>query len=1379
MSSSTPGGGGGFDSLPADHDGDSPVVKGSGDGGVEMTSKRASFQLKRPMKITLTGSERTNPPGAGPLYASSPSSNKYGVVASPTSSLQSPGSRSPLLQLDTHDELHTPIGYVPFEHGSPKVVELPNRVHSPTPSSGYIPISSPTRSPVERGVLGGRRPRAASTIHHPSRQRVIMAKTEELKQIARRTSSMTSAESSASARESSIGNESDNDDEMLALALGAVGDGPEDLIRVHTRKSYSDSKEITYHASISGSGGRRSSDSYSEAPSVTKAVRARRPSTVAYTEALKFGSFYNRKHVLGSFSGSESPEEPYINPHNQRYRVWILALTAFAVYNLVFVPLRVAFEQDDQSTIPFFVVDMLQDILFVIDIFLSFRKGFFTYGVLVTTPSRIFKNYIYSWFIVDMAAALPYDLIQVAIGRFDAAVRLPKLLRITYILRSQASMSRHTERTPGVDKGGQSARVLKLIFQIVVLNHIIACCKYGIQRLDSGAWSDADVYAEEPDSIVHQYVVSLFWTMSIVTGLGSTKVAETYAENGFTLVIMLLGVFIFAYVIGEVGALVDTVNMNRKAFQQRLHYVTRFAHDHGVPEELKQKIVKFFSYLWSVNEGYDRKKVLSHLPIAMQMDVNMFLCRSTFEATPLFKGTEKGFIPALLNHVSLMVCVPNQWIIHKSAHVGDRVYFIVEGECQVLIGDSLKQQVIKTLVSGENFGEYTALGISTKRSASIRSSTYCTLLVLEKKDLLNTMKKFPESGKIVRERSELQWAVNNMQNREDKTGLLKKFYEGTHKWARVRRFVLTRKIIRWMKPSNTLRVKGMFSPNDPKILMWKRVILCVILYNLFCIPFRIAFFPRLKGLFMPLDYLGDLLLIANVFVKLRTGFIERGNVVYDHRRVKEHYYRRTFVTDVLSVIPLDFCMIFTGYSLLWRLPKLLLTNALISYLAQRTKESNAIAKAKLARLCFALALLAHWIACFYYMFTKWEGFAQPLEGESEDDDNFADVNWLPVSDIEDAPLLHQYMRSMYFAVTVLTGVGTHPTPRSTAQVAFSTLGITVGVFVIAYLIGSVSSVLANLDVHGTQFAKEVISSTGYLNHVNAPPSITRRVRDYFVNLWSAHHGVDPNVVLESLPKPLRTEVAWHMCGDLVKDISYFRTLSLDFFRDLVYRVTFQYFPPREFIYHQGHIGFEMFFIKSGLVELIIDEDLIEMSFFEPYSLLQDGSFFGESVFFTKKRILSARSRTPLCLLVLSKSQFVKLAQAHPSFLITVKGLHTEREKAVHAKIGRTNRLSLPDDIVELRKKLDLHNIDKFSDEEYENEEHTEGLKALDTMHSVNSNFGRHDSITSVPDTPSARKRMLAPDSPALFGPRTSKTRSSSVIKRISIGNGSNKVHPMQ
>ena len=209
------------------------------------------------------------------------------------------------------------------------------------------------------------------------------------------------------------------------------------------------------------------------------------------------------------------------------------------------------------------------------------------------------------------------------------------------------------------------------------------------------------------------------------------------------------------------------------------------------------------------------------------------------------------------------------------------------------------------------------------------------------------------------------------------------------------------------------------NPDENFMFYWLVLVTIAVLYNLWTCIAREAFQDLTEGyyfIWLGFDILCDILYLCDVFVQLRTGYLERGLIVFDSAKLAKHYiYSRYFVLDLLSLVPLDFLQFILGIHPMLRFPRFL--KVYRSYRFVYMVETRTIYPNlwRVANLSHVLFLGAHWFAAFYFMISKAEGFTgawayPPPEGEY-------------------ASVTRKYLKSLYWSTLTLTTIGDLPLPR--------------------------------------------------------------------------------------------------------------------------------------------------------------------------------------------------------------------------------------------------------------------------------------------------------------------------------------------------------------
>lgn len=97
-----------------------------------------------------------------------------------------------------------------------------------------------------------------------------------------------------------------------------------------------------------------------------------------------------------------------IYPNNDWKRNWDALITLVLLLTCMITPYRMAFSEKDPDY--WKVINISVDSMFAIDIVLSFLTAYYTDEYqLVDDRLKIAKNYITSWFTIDILAIIPFE----------------------------------------------------------------------------------------------------------------------------------------------------------------------------------------------------------------------------------------------------------------------------------------------------------------------------------------------------------------------------------------------------------------------------------------------------------------------------------------------------------------------------------------------------------------------------------------------------------------------------------------------------------------------------------------------------------------------------------------------------------------------------------------------------------------------------------------------------------------------------------------------------------------------------------------------------------------------------------------------------------
>lgn len=424
---------------------------------------------------------------------------------------------------------------------------------------------------------------------------------------------------------------------------------------------------------------------------------------------------------------------------------------------------------------PLVIVDYIVDVMFIIDIFINFRTTFVdSNDEVVSDPCRVAVNYMKGWFVVDLLAAIPFELL-IMIGNTDQTTTLIGLLKTARLLR----LVRVARKLDRYSEYG-TALLLLLMFGFALVAHWLACMWYAIGNFErpgenSLGWltqlGDAthmpynDSIPDSGPDLQTKYLTALYFTLSSLTSVGFGNVsANTNGEKVFTILIMFLGALMHAVIFGNVTAIIQRLYSGMAHYHATMRKVREFIRFYQIPSPLRQRLEDYSQYDYSYTNGIDMNEVLRNFPEGLQADICLHLNRHLLSSNPAFRGTSPGCLRSLSLKILTTHCPPGDYIIHTGDEISN-LYWIGRGTVEIILNETIIAILGKGDSFGENFG-FTAVRMTGKARASVRALTYCDLHSISRDNLLYIMRAYPEFRKTFNEEMQITFDLRDLELEE-------------------------------------------------------------------------------------------------------------------------------------------------------------------------------------------------------------------------------------------------------------------------------------------------------------------------------------------------------------------------------------------------------------------------------------------------------------------------------------------------------------------------------------------------------------------------------------------------------------------------------------
>lgn len=415
------------------------------------------------------------------------------------------------------------------------------------------------------------------------------------------------------------------------------------------------------------------------------------------------------------------------------------------------------------------------------------------------------------------------------------------------------------------------------------------------------------------------------------------------------------------------------------------------------------------------------------------------------------------------------------------------------------------------------------------------------------------------------------------------------------------------------------KVLDIFMPGSRFRFLWD--ITCTLGMGYFSIfaLYRLAFQPSDQEgpSSVLLDFIIDTLFFVDVYLRsTQFAFPKHGVVSTDKESILAHYMEDGMLVDFISCLSvLDVasykCALVGKLQL--RLLCLLRTlrapaffNRICDHLNLRDIRIS-LASNLLMRIIFFYIIANHWVACIWFIIHRyfehdhqftWATTDCPWGGEAGGDtclakwdESLGEHNVCNMASMRDC-----YLRALHFSITTLSTVGYGDiSPISELETIWENVVVLMGACFLAGIIGAFGSLLSQNDTLGlNSFKSKMQKLKEYMKYRNIPEGIQNNIIYFHHYRWKNSQTMDERETLSILPEPLQLDISFAVKERAIRLVPILRQLPTIIQKRISHALVLQSYPPESTIYSLGDIGWELYFIVSGVVTITLPTDLAEL-----------------------------------------------------------------------------------------------------------------------------------------------------------------------------------------
>ncbi len=435
-------------------------------------------------------------------------------------------------------------------------------------------------------------------------------------------------------------------------------------------------------------------------------------------------------------------------------------------------------------------------------------------------------------------------------------------------------------------------------------------------------------------------------------------------------------------------------------------------------------------------------------------------------------------------------------------------------------------------------------------------------------------------------------------------------------------------------------------------MYWEVFILLLTIFVGIQAPLVIVFNLESEGWMFVMDIFVSVMFSIDILINFMTAFEERKSIVdkkliTDHGTIARKYLKGWFWIDFFATIPFDLLLSEISVLALGRLGRMLRLFRLarlfrlirIVQTMQRVNKSNIFNPSilRMVFLIFWIAFAAHFISSGWVFLT-----ANP--------DNLGNGT--------------RYLRALYWTITTLTTIGYGDiTPSTNAQMLYVIFIEITGAAMYGFIIGNIANLITNIDIAKNQYSERMEKINTFMKYRNIPFTLQERINNYYTYLWESRRGYDERSVLKDLPVSLKTQVSLFLNQDIIEKVPIFKGASQAFIKEVILNLEPVVFTPNDIIVSKGEPGYDMFFISSGSVAVVSEDENVV------YATLTSGQCFGGiALLVSSERTATIKAKDDCDMYRLDKETFDNILERYPDFEKQIKELADKRKAEITGDI---------------------------------------------------------------------------------------------------------------
>ena len=287
------------------------------------------------------------------------------------------------------------------------------------------------------------------------------------------------------------------------------------------------------------------------------------------------------------------------------------------------------------------IFNILIEILFLFELIINFILGYYNEeDKLIKRSTKIIKNYILGYFIVDLLSSIPFNTISFYYCK-KSNIQICHTYESSNIILLLLTCLKAIKifKIFGRKKNQFITKIVEKCSDFIFLDDLInILSNIFFVKTYFPSWIHKNEFQNNSSSIL--YIISIYYIITTMTtdGYGGIQ-GDSFIEIIFRLILLAIGIIIYSWLISSISNSINKESFASINYSNECKVLEEIRITHSkLPYSLYSKIIKYLKDKHFYQTKYDKNLLIKSLPYTLKNDLYLSMYKLPLEKFHFFKG---------------------------------------------------------------------------------------------------------------------------------------------------------------------------------------------------------------------------------------------------------------------------------------------------------------------------------------------------------------------------------------------------------------------------------------------------------------------------------------------------------------------------------------------------------------------------------------------------------------------------------------------------------------------------------------------------------------------------------------------------------------------